>query len=138
VIWVINITAISLLGYSIGAANALTNIVPPVLGPCTGGALFSLGSTGLAVVATARVRNPLFLAEWSFVAALVGGAVVAILLCDYYAVRGRELPREYMYRSWPLLHLCGVNFAAVLALAGAVGVFLVPQLLERVGSVPCS
>ena len=40
-----------------------------------------------------------------------------MIIGDYYLMRGKRLPTEYLYRTLPRLHgCCGVNAGAVVAL----------------------
>ena len=134
-----------LAGYGVGAANAVVDLVPRWLNPRVGGAVFivaalALSAFGPEVASVSTDMGPasgladavLSFTRWSSISGLLSGALFAVLIVDFFAIRRRKLPTDYLYKSSPLLHRCGVNGAAVLSLVLAYGTYVtIFQLQSR-------
>ena len=137
----------ALAGYVLAAGHALTDVVGPrfLHNSTVAGGVFILGSLALALfcpqalLESGDVRagtGPLSLMAWSIVSGLVGGAVVGVLLADYWWMRKAALPVDYMYKTAPRLHAWGINSGALFALVLAFVVFAIRNVVRA--AVPWS
>ena len=131
-------TYIHASGYTLGAAHCIADLAPWFLTAKSGGALFIFATLIFTLFAPSTFAynafNPsasgrLSLPYWSQTCGLVAGGIFGILVGDYFIIRQRELPTNYLYRVTPRLHWLGVNTGAILALLVAYAIFVIKPMM---------
>lgn len=117
--------------YGIAAGNAMANLTGSKLSAASGASLFFLATFTLAVFSPASGGTIEAYPRYALLCGLMLGGLIGVIAADYFVMRRWRLPTEYLYKTRPRLHLCGLNSAAVLALLVSYGASAAPWAVHR-------